>query len=355
MASAPGPNLEAAQSNPSLHAHPIDMSRTPSPLADIQALFRWIVLLRSLRPDVVIFGSPKASLLGLTASLLAGVRVRVYEVHGLRFEGARGWKRSVLQLIEAVTCATATLVIPVSFSVRNVMLASRIVTPSKTLIVGSGSPNGVDVSHFQRARRSSQHSNSPTLQELRIDPDRDVVTFIGRLTSDKGLSALATALTLTTARFQLLVVGPVDDNSGAEGLRLLRKTGVPVIMTGIVEDVAPYLAISDVLCLPSRREGLPTVILEAFAAGVAVVATQATGIIDLVRSGQTGLLVPIDDPAALAAALDAILADQELRNDLAANANYLVTREFDQDVVHANWMCLLDGWRTEADANHFHS
>ena len=120
-----------------------------------------------------------------------------------------------------------------------------------------------------------------------------------------------------------------------------------VVWSGEVDDVAPYLAVADVLCLPSRREGLPTVILEAFASGVPVVATRATGIVDLVRNGQTGYLVAIDDESALAIALHDAISRKRESTRMAAAALRLVKTDYSRREVQDRWIGYLKGLCTE--------
>ena len=91
----------------------------------------------------------------------------------------------------------------------------------------------------------------------------------------------------------------------------------------------------------SRREGLPRSIMEAMAAGAAVVATDVGAVADLVRDGETGLLVPVDDPAALASALERLVADADERRRLAAAARRLVEQSFDRRRWLAEFEALL--------------
>src|SRR5258707_14143058 len=90
------------------------------------------------------------------------------------------------------------------------------------------------------------------------------------------------------------------------------ETHERVILSGPVSDPAPYYAISDVLVLPSHREGLPTVVLEAHAAGKAVIGASVTGIVDLVVHGQTGLLFPVGSVSALADAIAMLVTNKKL-------------------------------------------
>ncbi len=106
-----------------------------------------------------------------------------------------------------------------------------------------------------------------------------------------------------------------------------------MIFAGPVQDTAPYYAIADVLVLPSHREGLPTVVLEAHAAGKPVVGALATGIVDMVVDGETGLLFPVGDVPALADALARLISDRALATKLGLAGQERVKREFQQEQI----------------------
>jgi glycosyltransferase involved in cell wall biosynthesis len=96
------------------------------------------------------------------------------------------------------------------------------------------------------------------------------------------------------------------------------------------------------LVLPSHREGFPNVVLEAYAAGKPVVAARATGIVDAVADGETGLLFAIGDVAALVGCLQRLLGNKVMASKLAAAGQELVKREFRQDMV---WNALNEEYR----------
>jgi glycosyltransferase involved in cell wall biosynthesis len=106
-------------------------------------------------------------------------------------------------------------------------------------------------------------------------------------------------------------------------------------LTGPVNDTSSYYAIADVLVLPSHREGLPTVILEGHAAGKPVIGAAATGIVDLIADGETGLLFPVGDALALADAIAKLISDKALARKLALAGEEQVKRKFRQELIWA--------------------
>lgn len=169
-----------------------------------------------------------------------------------------------------------------------------------------------------------------------------VVLFVGRLTCDKGIPELAQAFDQLAPRFpelRLLLVGCYEEGDplSADTRRYLDSNS-RVIFAGAAKDTAPYYATADVLALPSHREGLSTVILEAQAAGIPVVGASATGIVDVVADGKTGLLFPVGDAAALAEAIARLITDHGLANKLRLAGQEQVQTKFQQERV---WKALL--------------
>lgn len=102
------------------------------------------------------------------------------------------------------------------------------------------------------------------------------------------------------------------------------------------KDMAAVYAAAHVVCLPSYREGLPTVLLEAAACGCALVATNVPGCREVVRDGETGLLVESRDPTALAQALRSVILDSSLRQRISSAAQNRVAAEFSADQVRTS-------------------
>ncbi|MFI1987717.1 glycosyltransferase [Actinoplanes sp. NPDC020271] len=161
------------------------------------------------------------------------------------------------------------------------------------------------------------------------------VVFIGRFVAKKGVDDLLTALASVEPRPRALLIG---DGELLPAMRArAEELGVDVTFAGSQspEQVRRHLLESRLLACPSKTapdgdtEGLPTTILEAGALGLPVVATRHSGIPEAVVDGETGLLSPEADPAALAASLTRLLADEELQRRLGEQARKHVTAHFD--------------------------
>jgi glycosyltransferase involved in cell wall biosynthesis len=160
------------------------------------------------------------------------------------------------------------------------------------------------------------------------------VGFVGRLLYDKGVQVLVRAQEILRAHgtpVRVLLAGAPDPSNPAsipeETLNRWReKDGVTLL--GHVGDVRTVWAQSHIAVLPSRREGLPMSLLEAAACGRAMIATDVPGCREIVRADVDGLLVPADDPQALADAIARLMRDPALRARYAANARQIAIDEF---------------------------
>ena len=328
----------------------LPLEREISPLRDLASLWRLWRIIRELRPVITNVGTPKAGFLGGFASWLNRVPCRFYTLRGLRFETTTGLRRRLLIYAERLACRFAHRVICVSKSVQEKAIASGLTSRARTVVFGSGSSNGVDASRFMLTSEVMKRADV-LRYELGIPPKAPVVGFVGRLTRDKGIPELTEAFLRLSYQFpdlRLLLVGRFENGDPlAPETRRCLESHPRVILPGYckaspnaeqrvqrpVEDTPPFYALMDLLILPSHREGLPNVVLEAQAAGKPVAAAMATGIVDAVTDGETGLLFPVGDVSAIVNALTRLLNDKELADKLGCAGQARVTREFRQEQI----------------------
>ena len=341
MISSPGAGLDRMRAEEQVATYAVPMCREISLLSDLQSLYRLWRILIQVRPAITNFGTPKAGLLGGLASVLARVPYRIYTLHGLRLETTRGLKRFILSQTERIACGCADEIICVSSSLRNEAVKLRMARPSKCVVLGEGTSNGIEVDHYRRATENSERTEA-LRQELDIPTNAPVIGFVGRFTRDKGITELLEAYNSLKAGFpdlRLLLVGDFEDGDPvSQRARQQIESDPSIITPGFVSDAAPYYPLMDVLALPTYREGLPGVPLEAAASAKPVVTTNATGAVDSVVDGVTGFIVPVGDARALAAALDKLLRNPELRIEMGLAGQERVKREFRHEVVLDRWV-----------------
>jgi glycosyltransferase involved in cell wall biosynthesis len=174
------------------------------------------------------------------------------------------------------------------------------------------------------------------------EPDGPVtVGFAGRLLTDKGIPALVTAHEILQTRgldTRLLIAGDPDPaNPASVSLQEAQRwNSLPgITWLGHVQDITSLWRDSHIAVLPSHREGLPKSLLEAAACGRPLVATDAPGCREIAIHEQTGLLVPIEDPQALADAIGELAASRELRRHYGAAARELVVEKMSAQSIGA--------------------
>lgn len=160
-----------------------------------------------------------------------------------------------------------------------------------------------------------------------------LLIFVGRVVKEKGLEELLRAIKLLVQKnlpVHALIVGEGQDRDSFERLRDTLGLQSQVTFTGWVDpDAIPYyLAAGDVFVSPSWFEGQGLTVIEAMLAGTPVVATGVGGIIDSIEHEKTGLLVPVHAPEAIAAAVERLLTDQSLSQEMAARARQNASAKF---------------------------
>lgn len=330
--SSPGPDLSRFAAEEAVEVQGVEMARAITPLRDVRALLGLYRAVRRGAPDIVHAHTPKGGLFGMIAATAARVPVRIYHIHGLPFVTSRGLRRRLLMATERIACALAHKVLCVSASVRDLAVRTRLCPADKIEVLLSGSINGVDArGHFQPGRQPGARERIRA--SFGIPPDAFVVGFVGRLVRDKGVAELGEAFRTVRRQWPLahaLLVGPFEVHDALEDsvVEALRRDP-NVHLAGEAREMPPFYAAMDLVVLPSRREGFPVVPLEAAAMGLPAIVTRIPGCVDCVLDGVTGTLVPLQDPPALARAIDGYLRDPALglRHGLAARERVL--REFE--------------------------
>jgi glycosyltransferase involved in cell wall biosynthesis len=231
-------------------------------------------------------------------------------------------KMRIYNCADTVTLRNADRVVTVAQAFAHALLR-RGVKPERLCVVQNALGSVTTPVGWQR---------SEARKFLRLPEATPVVLCVGRLSAEKGVADLLRAFGLlakdASRLYTLLIVG---DGPERERLEILaRELGILELtrFTGHVTDPSPFYAAADVLAIPSLSEGSPFTLLEAFAAGLPVVATAVGGIPDMVSDGISAMLVPPRKPDAMAARLRYLLHDPYLRSRLVGGAKQKIAGEF---------------------------
>jgi glycosyltransferase involved in cell wall biosynthesis len=274
------------------------LGREIRPLNDLRAFFALLRLIRAFRPHVVHTHASKAGLLGRLAAVLGRVPVVVHTYHGHVLRGYFGWlKTLVFRGAERALAASCDALIAVSESVREDLLRLRVAPPARIRVV----PLGLDLVPLSGVLPRGG------LRKVAGVPDAaPLVGIVGRLAPIKDVGSFLEAAALVRRSLpgaHFAVVGDGEERGALEGQARALGLGDAVHFHGWRRDMAAVYGDLDLVVNASRNEGTPVALIEALAAGRAVVATDVGGTPDVLARGAHGVLVPPGDPPALAAAI----------------------------------------------------
>ncbi len=195
-------------------------------------------------------------------------------------------------------------------------------------------PNGIDTELFKPMERNETLAEMLGLGGKTKEERSAVIGFAGELREKKGLRALLSgyAQAAKSRPASLLIVGEVRDGEDKKFFDEFKSANsqLPITVTGPVphEDMPAYYALMDVLVHPSLRDGMPNAALEAMACGLPVIATPVGGILDALEDGENGVLVNVNDAAALAGKIVELLDDPQKRAGLGQRARETVVEKF---------------------------
>jgi glycosyltransferase involved in cell wall biosynthesis len=303
------------------HFVPVD-ARGVSPVSDLRLLLRYGNLLRQLRPAVVLPFTAKPNIY----ASLAAARERIPVINTLTGLGTGYLSGPTLQLLLSILYRAA---LARSCSIffhneddRDLFVTQRLVKACQAQVVPG---SGVDLERF-----------APIVGCERKGPP--AFLFIGRLLIDKGINEFLEASELVSRErnAEFRVLGPTEKQQKAiseVAIENWKATGTAQFL-GVAEDVRPFIHACDCVVLPSFREGLPRVLLEASAMEKPVIATNVPGCRQVVDDGLSGLLCEARSARALADAIIAMIdLSAEARSQMGRRGRLKMEREFSQERV----------------------
>lgn len=314
----------------------VPIQRNISPMSDLLCLVRLYRTLWTGKYDLVITLVPKTGLLGSLAGWLAGVKVRVHIFQGEVWASRRGLFRKILKTCDRITALFSTDLLAVSGSERDFLAIEKVASKDRVFVPMNGSIAGVNTDRFQH----SAESRACIRERHRIKSDDVLFLFLGRVVKDKGIRELLVAfaiVALADPNIRLAVIGPDEEGVLEELMAPLDpEISGRILVEGYSRTPEEWMSASDILVLPSYREGFGVVALEAAAVGLPVIGSNVYGLTDAVADGSTGVLVPPRDSQKLANAMMDLSSDQDLRTTLGRAGKERAERDFrSADVVAA--------------------
>ena len=310
----------------------LDLNRKVSLWSDLRALFSLCRIFIAIKPDIVHSIMPKAGLLSALAGFLCRVPVRLHTFTGQVWATRQGMARRFYYLIDRLINALNTVCLTDSLSQSDFLREHGLSYKGEALpVLSKGSLSGVDTERF----RGDELVRARIRNELGIADNAIVFLFLGRMNRDKGILDLARAFaSVNDARSHLVLAGPDEEGIGVAVRTFADICSGRVHLTGAVSRPEDYMAMADVFCLPSYREGFGSVVIEAAACGVPAIGSRIPGLVDAIEDGRTGVLFPEGDIDALADSMRDFLEHPGRYEQMGVNASRRVAESFSADVLY---------------------
>lgn len=299
-----------------------------NPLLEVYCLLSVITGLLRVKPDVVHCVAFKAAIFGGLAARLTRVPGIIVAVTGLGSTflqsswKSRLWKRLVFQLMRFICHGKNTRVILQNSDDVGEFVASGVATRDQIALVRG---SGVSVPAFPFVPEPDESGGFCCILPARLLKDKGVYEFVeaARIIRVRGAGA----------NLRMVLVGAIDPHNSSSvtqaEIESWVKEGNAIEATGQVNDMASVYQGCHVVVLPSYREGLPKVLIEAGSSGRASITTDVPGCREIVKDGVNGLIVPSKNAAALADAIQKLMRDRSLRHALGRRAHQIVVDEYD--------------------------
>ncbi|MEO6488851.1 MAG: glycosyltransferase [Ferruginibacter sp.] len=316
----------------------VNLTRKLSPFADIRSIYKLYRIFKKIKPHIIHTENLKANLAGLIAGYFAGVPVRIQTMAGLVSPTKKGLKGWMIRQAEILSFKFATDVWPNSYNSLEFMLRTKMVSASKTKVIGKGSTNGIDLERF-----NSKAIKPSRLDEIKasvdLQPGDRILVFAGRMVKDKGVQELVAGFERLQNEFpgsKLVLLGPQE----ADLDPLPKKTidaisnNERIIHIEWTDEVEYYLSIAELFVFPSYREGFPNVIMQAGAMKCPVVCSDIVGNIDIITHNINGILHKSQDEDALYEAVRFALNNKEKMLQLVEHLHNDMVTHYDRYKIY---------------------
>lgn len=296
-------------------------------------LQNFVRLLRQEKPDVVVSFLWFTNLVAILSRFFSGVRCRLVISERSTIVGSRSGvlNESFRRLGVRLLYPVADRVVVNSRALRSQLTGRYNLPDTKVTVIQNPLDIDAIIEQGREYRDAAEQLDGPPM-----------IVGMGRLGREKGFDLLIRAAALVQQPFRVVLLGEgLEENRLRE---LTRKLGIDdrVEFAGFRKNPFAHLGKAVLFVLPSRYEGFPNSLLEAMALGVACVATRCpTGPEEIITDGENGLLVPVEDPGALANAINRLLGDTELRERMGRAAKERA-KEFDAARILPRFEALLE-------------
>lgn len=336
IANMRGVDRDIFQNLPIKKVEHVPISRKIHVLGDLRALFTLFRIFYRLKFDVVHSVTPKAGLLAMIASSLSSVETRIHIFTGQVWYTKKGLLRRSLIFLDKLIVKCATHILIDGHAQKRFLVNTGILDNSKGSVLGKGSISGVDYAKF----RPNLVIRETFREELKISSEDVIFMFLGRLNRDKGVLDLVRAFQKLQSFYPtiyLFIVGPDEENLVKE-IKIVSQYNEKIKFFDFTRDPSTFLAVCDVFCLPSYREGFGTSVIEASSCGKPIICSDTEGLLDTIIENETGLRHEVADIESIVNCMKKLIDNPELRLRLGEQGRKYVKRNFSSKKVTSAWM-----------------
>ncbi|MFW2612239.1 glycosyltransferase family 4 protein [Aliarcobacter butzleri] len=313
----------------------MDFNRQINLIKDLKVLLQLFLYLLKTRPFIVYTLTPKAGLLGMIAAWMARIPHRIHNVVGLPHLEAIGKKKVILEITERITYFFTNKLYCNSLNLKSIVTK---MSGKDVNVIANGSVNGVDTEFFQD--NLSQDKKSNISKKFALNSGDFIITFIGRIVKDKGINELVNVFNDLNLKYpftKLFLIGDYKNESDpiSKNSQDIIQKNKCIMYFEFQEDIREYLAISNLFVLPSYREGLPNVLIEAGSYGIPLVATNINGCNEIIIDGNNGILVTPKDEISLYTAIEKLILNKEYYYSIKNNVRLSILNRYSQKYFYS--------------------
>lgn len=305
-------------------------------MKDINALLNLRTYLKKNNFDAVHTVTPKAGLIGITASKLAMMKMRTHIFTGQVWHTKKGIFKSFLKFLDKIIVWNATNILVDGESQRQFLINNNIIKNSNSLVLGKGSISGVDINKFI----PNKSIRKEIRKELNIKTNETVFMFLGRMNIDKGIPELADAFNKLKNNYKnvkLLLVGG-DEGNLTQLVKEKINDSSSVIFYGITPKPEHLIQACDIFCLPSHREGFGTSIIEASLLEKPIICSDTYGLMETIIENKTGLRHQVNDVNSLYTQMEKLVNNKDTIIKLGKEGRRYILQHFTANIISEKWL-----------------
>lgn len=313
----------------------IQIERKITIVNDLKALWETTKYFKKNQFDAVICFTPKAGLIGITASWLAGIKNRIHFFTGQVWHTKKGLFKVFLKLLDKIVVAFSTKIIVDGKPQQDYLIANKIITQKNSITLGKGTISGIDVTKFS----PNEDFRKQERERLGIRDTDIVFLFLGRLNKDKGILDLVDAFYQLDQKYnnvKLILVGP-DEEAIEDQIKKSKHFTHSISFYGSTNYPETVYPIGDVFCLPSHREAFGLSIIEASACGLPIICSDTYGLNDSIVDGYTGIRHITHNSESIFNAMETLYNNEEKRRVFGKNGRTYVLNNFSREAITEIW------------------